>query len=352
MRSGSLALSTLAVPLNVHVLEALDAGPMSLPELRRVLGHPPVTTMRAYLRKMTNLHLVKRNRENDFPGGVSYTITTEGEGLLFVGEMLRKWLEAAPDGPVEMGTTASKSIIKALVDGWSAGIIRTLATTPVALTELDRLIPHLSYPALERRLTMMRQVGLVEHEPRRNGRVNRCRVTRWLRQAAAPLAAAVGWECDYVVGTPGPGRLDVEAVLLLSLPLLTLPTEISGICRLVAEFQRGSEHAFAGVTVVVEEGEVCSCAARVDEYADAWATAPAMAWFQLFAGAGNGKLEIGGEGELGRAIATGLGREPQRWDTGGQPLAGRGLTHAEIGSTDFAGHLPSSSLSASSRDQP
>lgn len=309
MRSGTHALSQLAVPLNVHVMRALDEEPMPLPDLRAAVGHPPATTMRSYLRNLTKLGVVERHRQDDFPGSVSYAITGRGEDLLVVADGLQRWLAAAPCGPIELGSTASRSAIKALVDGWSAGIIRALAATPLALTELDRLIPHLSYPALERRLTAMRQVGLVGPEPQRNGRVTRCRVTEWLRQAIAPLAAAVNWEYRCLSEASGPGRLDVEALFLLSAPQLKLPADLSGTCRLAAEFQCGSGLEFAGVMVEVDAGEVRSCVARLDGNADAWATGPAAVWFRRFAGAGEGQIDIGGESTLARALEDGLRRD-------------------------------------------
>jgi len=280
---------------------------MLLPDLRRTVGHPPVTTMRSYLRSLTEIGVIERYRENDFPGSVSYAITDDGKQLLEVAEVLQRWLGSAPEEPVELGGIASKSAVKALVDGWAAGLVRALAARPLALTELDRLIPQLSYPTLERRLTAMRQVGLVESDPDSNGRVNRCRATTWLRHAVAPLTSAARWESQCLSDqVPGPGRTDAEAAFLLSVPLLELAPELEGTCRLTVEFRRGSDLEFAGVMVTLTEGKPCSCVSRIEGEADAWATGPILDWFSCLGGANGTRIELGGEAALARALEDGL----------------------------------------------
>jgi DNA-binding HxlR family transcriptional regulator len=298
----------LAVPLHVSVLRALEEseGPVLLPDLRRAIGHPPVTTMRSYLRRLVELDVIRRQREDDFPGSVSYLMTSRGEKLLAVGEVLQIWLRSAPEGEMELGSTASKSAVKALVDGWSIGLIRALAARPLGLTELNRVIPQVSYPTLERRMTAMRQVGLIEPEHRGNGRVTRCEVTPWLRQAVAPLTAAVGWEYTCIPEqTPAPGKIDAEAALLLAAPLLDLPSELEGACRLAVEFRRGSDLEFAGVTATVTGGRVCSCVSRIEGRPDAWISGSILDWFRWVRGEEH-RIEAGGEAELVRAIERGF----------------------------------------------
>ncbi|HEY6732056.1 MAG TPA: winged helix-turn-helix transcriptional regulator [Solirubrobacterales bacterium] len=307
MRSGSEALSMLAIPLNVNVLLALEEEPTPLPDLRRAVGHPPVTTMRSYLRKLSELGLIERHREDDFPGSVSYAITPAGKRLLAVGSVVQSWLSSAPDGPIELGTVASKSAIKALVDGWSTGIIRALAARPLGLTELNRVIPQVSYPTLERRLTAMRQVGLTEPDPESDGRVARCAVAPWLRHSVAPLSAAVGWEVKCIPDrAPTPGRIDAEATFLLAVPLLELPPEIDGTCRLAVEFRRGADLDFAGVTVAVTEGQIRSCIAKIEGKPDAWASGTVLDWFRWLRDVDGHRIEVGGDLSFTNALAEGL----------------------------------------------
>lgn len=309
MRPGVQVLSILAVPLNVEILHMLKAGQALLPDLRREVGHPPVTTMRSYLRKLSELGAIERHREDDFPGSVSYTITHDGERLLAVGETLQRWLEGAPEGSIELGSTAAKSATKAFIDGWSASVVRALAARPLALTELDRFIPQVSYPTLERRLTAMRLVGLIEPHGEGNGRVSRYQVTPWLRTAVAPLTAAVGWERQCLgAKAPPPGRIGIEATFLLAVPLLDMPPDASGTCRLAVELRRGTELEFAGVMVRVEEGELRSCVSRLEGQPDSWATGNLLDWFRWLRGLEGHQIELGGDTALPNAMANAMRR--------------------------------------------
>lgn len=301
MRSGTQALSLLAAPLNIHVLQALGEEPTPLPDLCRAVGYPPITTLRSYLRMLTKLGAVERRREEDFPGSVSYTITQSGERLLKVADVLQRWLDTAPGGSIELGSMASKSAIKALADGWDVGLVRALAARPLTLTELDRLIPAVTYPALERRLTAMRRVGLLEPCPERNGRGAPCQVTPWLRYAVKPLSSAMGWEYQCMRRqAAAPGPLDFEAVFLLAMPLLAPTVAASGTCRVAVEFRRDSDHEFAGVMVTFAEGEVRSCVTRLEGSPDAWVSGSAASWFRWLTEGDAQGMEIGGDGELAR----------------------------------------------------
>jgi DNA-binding HxlR family transcriptional regulator len=295
----------LSSSLNVHVLKALEDEELSLTEMSQAVGLPPVSTMRAYLKSLVELGALERSSQGGFPGQVSYAITPAGARLLAVGEVLQRWLWAAPEGPIALGSTAAKSAIKALVDGWCATIVRALAARPLALTELSRLIPQITYPTLERRLTAMRLVGLVEAQRNGNGRGTPYRATRWLRQAAAPLSAAIAWERRYAIDAPPMGKLDVEAGFLLTIPLVEFPARISGVCRLAIETRGGSDPQYAGVTITLDGGRPTSCVTRLEGEADAWVAGTTLEWFR-WANGKDGQLELGGDNMVGRAVIEGL----------------------------------------------
>ena len=153
----------------------------------------------------------------------------------------------------------------------------------------------------------MRQVGLVEPDPESDGRVARCQVTDWMRHAVAPLTAAIGWERQCIPDrAPTPGRRGAEAAFLLAIPLVHLPADADGICRLAVEFRRGSELEFAGATVTVTEGKICSCVARIEGEPDAWATGPILDWFRWLRGNDGHQIEIGGDAPLVHEVGKGL----------------------------------------------
>jgi DNA-binding HxlR family transcriptional regulator len=299
-RAGAVALSLLSAPLNVHLLEALGPGALPLIDLRRSVGSPPQSTMRVYSRAMVDLGTLERQRQPAFPGTVEYASTDSGKALLEIGEIHAQWLSEAPAGPVALGSTASKSTTKALVEGWSTNIIRALSAKPLSLTDLNRLIPRISYPSLERRLGALRLADLVEaHQG--DGRGTPYRATPWLRKAIVPLAAGAWWERRYLVDPPLIGRLDVEAVFLLAIPMVDLPVGLSGRCRLSVEIQGGSSPVFAGVLINVEDGKVVSCSSRLEGEAEAWASGSAGTWMRRMSGQ-DGDLEFGGDSELVREI--------------------------------------------------
>ncbi len=305
-RTGARALTVLAAPLHVHILKALEEGPKGLLDLHRAVGSPPQSTMRVYTRTLEELGVLERRRQNEFPATAEYSITPAGESLLEVAGLLQEWLLTAPNGPILLGSMAAKSGVKALVGGWSSHIVRAVAARALSLTELNVLIPKISYPSLERKLSAMRSASLVEPQPG-SGRGTPCGPTVWLRQAMIPLASASAWERKFASESATPiGRLDVEAALLLSLPLIELDPGHSGRCRLSVEIRGGSSPAMAGAIVAIEEGKVVSCTSRLDGDVQASASGSALAWMRQMNGGPSGQLEMGGDLSLSMAVTNAL----------------------------------------------
>ncbi|HET9152708.1 MAG TPA: ArsR family transcriptional regulator [Solirubrobacterales bacterium] len=296
------------MPLNVHVLDALRDEELALTDLSRAVGHPPATTMRSYLKALADLGILERRQEGGFPGAVAYSLGPAGERFLAVASALQGWLEEAPHGPVGLGDPSAKSAIKALVEGWNATIIRVLAARPLALTELAKLIASISYPTLERRLAAMRRTGQLQ--ARRKDSTSRgtpYEVTPWLRQAVAPLVAAVAWERECAAAqTKGLNRIDIEAFFLLALPLVELPEEFSGRCRLAVEVGPRRQPEYAGATVTWQAGRPRHLLARPEGDADAWVVGTAGSWLDWLSGTGDRPLELGGDGAVARALLEAL----------------------------------------------
>jgi DNA-binding HxlR family transcriptional regulator len=305
LRAGATALSLLSVPLNVHILSALSDEEMALGDLNRAVGHPPATTMRSYLKALADLGIVERRQEGGFPGAVAYALAPAGERFLAVASTLQAWLKDAPDGPIGLGTPAAKSAVKALVEGWIATLVRVLAARPLALTEMAKLITSISYPTLERRLTAMRRTGQLQASRNGNGsRGTPYEATAWLRQAAGPLVAAVAWERECAPTQTRPlSRLDIEALFLLAIPLLYLPQDVSGSCRLAVEMRAGSQFEYAGAIVTFEEGRPSSWAARLEGDPDAWIGGTAGRWLGWMSGQDHHPLDLGGDRTLAEPLA-------------------------------------------------
>jgi hypothetical protein len=154
----------------------------------------------------------------------------------------------------------------------------------------------------------MRCVELLEAQRNGNGfRGTPYKATRWLRQAAAPLTAAIAWERRWAPAqTSAIGRIDVEASFLLAIPLLELREEPSGCCRLAVEMRAESKLEYAGVMVTVEAGRLISCTARLKGEPDAWATGTAPDWFGWVNGHADHQLELCGDSALARAVMEAL----------------------------------------------
>jgi DNA-binding HxlR family transcriptional regulator len=305
MRAGGEALSLLAAPLNVYVLKALEEGPRSLLDLRRTVGSPPQSTLRLYLRGLDEKGLIERRRRNDFPTSAEYELTPTGRSLLTVAAALEDWLSIAPDGPIQLGSPAAKSTTKALVEGWTTTIVRAIAARPLSLTELNVLIPKINYPSLERRVDAMRVARLLRPQAA-DGRGTPYAATGWLRHAIAPLSAAAAWERKHLGGLAKPiGRLDVEAVFLLAVPLMELPPNLDGKCRLAVEVQSGAAPVVAGILLSIQGGKVRSCSSRLEGDVAAWATGTPMAWLRRMNGAADG-LDPGGDLELVETVVNAL----------------------------------------------
>lgn len=302
-RTGGQALALLATPLHVEILRALEDGPRNLLDLRQSVGSPPQSTMRVYTRTLMELGVLERRRRNEFPATAEYSGTPAGHALLSVAAALEAWLQTAPNEPLSIGSVAAKSATKALLGGWSANIVRAVATRSLTLTELNVLIPKISYPSLERRLGAMRLAGLIEPRPG-DGRGVPYQATDWLRRAVLPIVAAIAWEQRFLQEPEAKiAGNDAEAAFLLAMPLISLGPEISGKCRLSVEIRgRAAEPIFAGVLISVEEGKIVSCTARLRGAVDASASGTPGAWIRQVAGTAEPQLEMSGDFTLSNAI--------------------------------------------------
>ncbi len=307
-RTGTRVLTVLAAPLNALILSTLaQQGPRRLVELRRETGSPQ-TTLRAHLKELSEVGAIAKRRLHPFPSVREYVLTNRaGTELRFVARILEGWLANAPRESLALGSEEARAAVKALVEGWSSTMLHSLATGPVTLAELDRAVESLSCQSLERRLGAMRRAGLVEGKKPASSKSTSYEVTEWLRRGAAPLAAAIRWERNHLAAVTAPiAPVDAESGLLLAIPLLRLPAEMSGSCRLGVEFDDGGERNLVGVTVGVEEGRIASCTTRLDSSPGSWATGSTAAWLRVAIEADPGRLELGGNRRLAWALVDGL----------------------------------------------
>jgi DNA-binding HxlR family transcriptional regulator len=306
LRAGERALTILSTPLNFLVLRALAQRPMRLADLRRETGLPAQTTLRGHLATLIDLGVLSKRPTAQMPYAVQNELTPMGHELLVVADRLEGWLNKAPDGPVSLESGAGKGMVKAFVDGWSSRIMRSLAAQPMSLTELDRGIAALSYPALERRLSSMRMAGLIEARESR-GSGTPYAVTDWARHGVTPLAAAS--RCEQVhLGERAPAvtQADIEAAFLLVTPLVGLPTETTGSCQLEVEADPAGSREQAGVQVTVRQGKVVACDSRLGASPGDFAVGSPARWFSAVRDGTASLLRFGGNHRVAEGVVLGL----------------------------------------------
>jgi DNA-binding HxlR family transcriptional regulator len=293
IRSGERTLGLLSVPLNLNVLRALSERPMRLAELRQATGLPAQTTLRGHLGGLEEVGAVAKRPTQQMPYAVENELTPMGDQLLNVAREVEDWLGQAPNGAISLDSGSAKGVVKAFVDGWASTIVRSLATRPMSLTELDREIVELSYPALERRLSSMRMAGLVEAQPA-SGNGTPYALTEWARRGVRPLAAAVRCERVHMGRQAAPvTEGDIEAAFLLATPLVGLPEQSSGTCQLEVEAAPGARGP-SGVKVDVEGGRVVACDSDLAEGPASYAVGTTTNWFTAITEGTLDELRYGG----------------------------------------------------------
>jgi DNA-binding HxlR family transcriptional regulator len=308
MRAGDLGLSLLADPLNARILITLRDDSLELPDLHHAVGAPPFTTLRGRLKTLAELGLLTRTVQEGFAGSVDLELTQSGRGLIGVARVLAGWLDVSPDGPVPLGGAEAKTRIKALVGGWEASVLRALGARPLSLTELDRVIGGVNYPALERRIVAMRRVGQVTRAPGL-GNAARYLPTRWMREAAAPILASLDWERRSAIDHAEPAhRVDAEGILMLAAPLVNLTKPENATFRLVMDLGCPGAPQTAGVIVCLVPGGNTAC--RSDRHAAApnSVSGSVAAWAGVFGLGHERSVELAGDPTLGEAFIAGLNR--------------------------------------------
>jgi DNA-binding HxlR family transcriptional regulator len=307
-RAGGQVLSLFSSPLHGSVLRGLADGPMRLTDLRKAVGGPPQTTLRSHLEHLIGIGALEKRSRGGKSNMVENALTPVGLELLFVSDVLGAWLVRAPDGAISVESEAGRGAIKAFVRGWSSTMLRALAARPFSLTELDNLITSFNYPALERRLSAMHLAGHVA-AMQGNGNGTPYAVTDWLRQGVAPLLASVCCERRHLPTKTAPlTRIDVEAILLLAMPLVALAPSSGGVCQLAVDIDEGSKQSLPGVQVTVTQGSIASCSSKLEPNPATSARGSIAGWFSAILDGEPGQLRVSGDRDLALELVAALRR--------------------------------------------
>ncbi len=167
VRAGSRVLSVFENPLNARILRAHARGPLRFSALQEQIGTSAATTLRVAVASLLEAGALAKLPAAGSGYGAATVLSPAGEEMLAVGDAVATWLGRCPGGPIAPDSEEAKEAVKALAGGWSSRLIRALAGRPRTLAELHRLIPEVSYPSLERRISWMRAMGQIEPHRRR-----------------------------------------------------------------------------------------------------------------------------------------------------------------------------------------
>jgi DNA-binding HxlR family transcriptional regulator len=244
--------------------------------------------------------------EDDEPGELDeapMVIAVKGRMLLHVIDVLKRWLRECPAGPLELGPRAGNAIAP-LVCCWSATVTHALASEPLTLAELDRAVPILDRETVEEHVEAMERAGLAEAV--NSDGETRYALTEWMRRGFAPIAAAARMELHYPEPDLAPPEaLDVDAAFQLTLPLLWLPREVSGTCRLDVRIPGGTNFA-VGAMAEVESGQIVSASPLLDEKFPTLITGTPVQWLDTLVHPPSLQLGVAGDLTLVHWLLIGL----------------------------------------------
>jgi hypothetical protein len=230
----------------------------------------------------------------------TYRVSAKGAQIVYAAGILQRWLRNRPGGPLEIGAQGGRAMAS-LLCGWSATITHALAREPLTLAELDRAVePVPEREVVAEHVEAMCRVG--QAKVLEDGGETRYALTDWMREGIAPIAAAAWVEVHY----PGqamapPDVLDVEAAFGLALPLLRLPLDLRGTCRLGVQIP-GGPPLMAGATVEVERGAVVTSSTLLEESPETFATGSPLDWLDTLIDPAAGKITVGGDTRLAGAL--------------------------------------------------
>lgn len=238
--------------------------------------------------------------------GRQYQVSDGGRELLFVAFVAERWLQEAPEGPIPFDSPKTEQAVSTMADAWNATVMHVLARGPHTLEQLHAATGDLGRRELRRHLTAMQRAGQVESLPDR-GEGTVYAITEWLQAGIAPLIASARLERRYPRESMAPiDPLDVEAGFRLSLPLLELPRELSGVCRLGLNLDEDERSSLTGITAHIDQGQVIACRAGLGSAADAWAAGSANDWLDTVIEPDASLVRTGGDRWLTAAVLQAL----------------------------------------------
>lgn len=240
------------------------------------------------------------------PGRV-YQVSAGGQEALYAGFVVERWLQSAPHGPLDFDGKEAENAVASLAEAWSATVVHALAREPLTYVELEKTVDDVGRRELKRHMRAMDDAGQIESLP--GGGEPLYALTDWMRSGIAPLIASARLERRNPLEGMAPIEpLDVEAGFRLSLPLVEMPKELTGMCSMALNLAEDESEPLTGVTARIEEGRVVAVTSGLDRKANAWAAATATQWLDTVIEPDAKHVRSGGDRWLAEAAVEALHR--------------------------------------------
>lgn len=292
------------------ILMALGPRPLRTRALtERIPQYAPRTVYR-HVGRLAEQGLVIRREEGGVPSVVSYSLSERRGRELFrlLDSFAASALSRGPDGQIDEGSWTSLALLGEM---WGAGWIAELGTAPRSPTELSELTPGMSFHQVNRRVHLLRSLGLL-CEVSHSGRGKRYKLAPTVRREMALVAGIGRWRERH--GLAGKQRgltvAELQTVLRATLPLLKMPQHCEAQIKLgIAGAADGNGGKGSGILLVrCGRDGALRVSGNSDAPAAAWAAATVDIWLAALVDGNRGRMRVGGNLKLVDACLGGLHR--------------------------------------------
>jgi DNA-binding HxlR family transcriptional regulator len=290
---GDAALSLLSPEWTTGIVVALECGPLRPADLKRRFPAAPHATVMDRLRALAHHDVIVRDRVADDMRATIYSLTDCGRDLGAIAVSAARLECASAHGNHSAAGNcrpAGETAIR-LMAPVSRAIRRVLADGPLVLSELERRLPHEPHSSIRRRLHELQRSGQVEAW---QGRADQSfyELVRESRRMALLGLLATGWEQRWT--SQHAPLTGVGEVLHMIAPLVRIPSQREGVCRLHVECQCGEPD----VHLAVGKGKIAALPLPPILGFNAVATASPAAWNHALLRGDLGGVAIAGDRAL------------------------------------------------------
>jgi DNA-binding HxlR family transcriptional regulator len=304
---GARCLDLLADEAMVTVLGQLRLEALSAIEMEQAVPGLSYKVALSRLRRLVSLGLVaatgQARGEGRSSGRVAHRLIAPGSAILTVVGCAANCEAAWGRRPRAFAPLGAEALAVAADRPWRA-IARALAHERLRVRDLEALIPEISHGTLERRLRDREAQGLIDSQ--REGREAWHSLTDSARRQATVAMYAGRWE--WIFGDADKGLLasDLAGVIHQLAPLVHLPDQLNGICRMREDWHTTLQ---SDVYLAVRAGELIPFVVGPLGEPDVTAKGTPQEWAHALVANASDEMVSSGDARLFAAVITGLHRE-------------------------------------------